>query len=415
MPTKLLSLKEKLFYKIQSYPKNQALLIVSVNYPGAQKLNGLSLFVFYEYIKTLDFKMDDIMFNELGPVGIKLVDDAYQSKREAIAFESSHPLGRLLDIDVYDKGKMVNRTALEMPQRACLICGRDAKTCIVSKRHTLQEVKAAFETLVIDYCRRDVGRQVSLAMVMEVSVHPSFGLVNPINQGIHEDMDIIMFLRVIDALTPYFKAVATISTKQSLVSYFEALRKHGIVMENIMFQITQGVNTHKGFVFLMLIVLGAMHYDPEREITEAIQAMAQFVKADFDTAPTSTGLYWYQKAGIAGVRGQVLSGLEALIKLKLPYLKKALVSYDDMNAALVSTLLLMMSDCDDTTILKRSDLETLNTLQAKALAVYDQPDQWEAFSQWCLARGLSPGGSADLLGVLVFLRYFFYDKEKETL
>ncbi|NLA78460.1 MAG: hypothetical protein GX845_02795, partial [Erysipelothrix sp.] len=121
------------------------------------------------------------------------------------------------------------------------------------------------------------------------------------------------------------------------------------------------------------------------------------------------------KAGIAGVRGQVLSGLEALIKLKLPYLKKALVSYDDMNAALVSTLLLIMSDCDDTTILKRSDLETLNTLQAKALAVYDQPDQWEAFSQWCVTRQLSPGGSADLLGVLVFLRYFFYDKEKETL
>ncbi|NLA78449.1 MAG: hypothetical protein GX845_02740, partial [Erysipelothrix sp.] len=316
MPTKLLSLKEKLFFKIQSYPENQALLIVSVNYPGAQKLNGLSLFVFYEYLKTFDFKMDEIMFNELGPVGIKLVDDAYQSKREAIAFESYHPLGRLLDIDVFDKGKMLDREAFNVPQRACLICGGDAKTCIVSKRHTFQEVKAAFEIMVIDYCKKDIGRQVSFAMVMEVSVHPSFGLVNPLNKGIHEDMDIIMFLRVIDALAPYFKAVATISTKQSLVSYFDALREHGIVMENIMFQITQGVNTHKGFIFLMLIVLGAMHYDPECELTEAIQAMAQFVKADFDKDPTSAGLYWYQKAGIAGVRGQVLSGLEALIKLK---------------------------------------------------------------------------------------------------
>ena len=104
-----------------------------------------------------------------------------------------------------------------------------------------------------------------------------------------------------------------------------------------------------------------------------------------------------------------------MINHKLPYFKASSLKYGDLNDALVSTLLLIMSDNDDTTILKRSDLETLKILQSHALRVYQTPSEWKSFSKWCVDHHLSPGGSADLLGVLVFLAYFFYDKEKESL
>lgn len=410
--TKLLDLKEAFFLKIQAYPPDQALLIISINYPGSQKLNGFSLFVFYEYLRTINFEVDELIFNELGPIAIKKVDDGYQTKNLAVAFEDSHPLGRLLDLDVYEDGSMLS---VDRPLRKCLICDQTAKECMIKKRHGLDEIRTAFESIVLDYIDQDIDKQVSFAMLMELSVHPSFGLVNPLNQGIHDDMNLMMFMRVINALAPSFKAIDTISTNQTPQAYFNALRVHGIAMEAIMFKESGGINTHKGFIFLMLIVLGAQAYYPNQDLTQSIKNLGQFVLDDFKGEATTSGLYWYQKAKIKGVRGQVLDGLNDLIHHKLPYFKKVNSKYDDLNDALVSSLLLIMSDNDDTTILKRSDLETLYILQSHALRVYQTPSEWESFSKWCVDHHLSPGGSADLLGVLVFLAYFFYDKEKESL
>lgn len=410
--TKLLDLKETFFLKIQAYPPDQALLIISINYPGSQKLNGFSLFVFYEYLKTIHFEIDELIFNELGPFAIKKVDDGHQTKNQAVTFEESHPLGRLLDLDVYEGGSMLS---VDRPLRPCLICDQAAKECMLMKRHGLDEIQAAFEKIVLNYIGQDIDKQVSFAMIVELSVHPSFGLVNPLNQGIHNDMNLMMFMRVINALAPSFKAVGTISTNQTPQAYFNTLRAHGIAMEAIMFKESGGVNTHKGFIFLMLMVLGAQAYYPNHDLSQSIKNLGEFVLDDFKDEATTSGLYWYQKAKIKGVRGQVLNGLSDLINHKLPYFKASSLKYGDLNDALVSTLLLIMSDNDDTTILKRSDLETLYILQSHALRVYQTPSEWESFSRWCVDHHLSPGGSADLLGVLVFLAYFFSDKEKESL
>ncbi len=78
---------------------------------------------------------------------------------------------------------------------------------------------------------------------------------------------------------------------------------------------------------------------------------------------------------------------------------------------LVQTLLAIMQFCEDTTILHRHSYETLKEVQGRAKRIISVGgvrtaaglqaiDQME--EDFC-RRKISPGGSADLLGVTVFL------------
>lgn len=68
-------------------------------------------------------------------------EDPLFIKQVTIDIEETHPLGRLFDIDVYDKtGKGISREQLGAPARRCLLCGEDAKACGRSRNHTMEEL-----------------------------------------------------------------------------------------------------------------------------------------------------------------------------------------------------------------------------------------------------------------------------------
>src|SRR5512142_987251 len=57
-------------------------------------------------------------------------------KRLLAGLEASLPFGRLLDLDVYvDGGRPLDRVALGLAQRACLVCAEPARECIRAARH----------------------------------------------------------------------------------------------------------------------------------------------------------------------------------------------------------------------------------------------------------------------------------------
>ncbi len=415
--TEFLAIKEQRFNRVKSLVnETQCVILIKVNYPGNQKLNAFTFFVFHEAIRTLDMTLDDITYSIEGPVGVKVSNENPMVLKERfVSFEDTHPLGRLIDCDVLTVNGMMSRSDLKDSLRPCFICDQAAHVCIVSKKHTMKAVKQAFHQRVLAYCKSSLSTQILFAMLAEVSTHPSFGLVNPINSGIHQDMDCSTFIHTAYAIAPHFNDVNKIPTTISSQEYFNKLRQLGIEIENTMLQATQGVNTHKGLIFLLLMTLGAKYYYKDLQLKDAVQQLAVHVLADFKAKPTSTGLEWYHKANIQGVREVVLTGLSQCLDGYVPNFLKNMEMYDDCNDAFVTTQLLVMSETQDTTILKRGGIEKLQILQEKAKQAMHHPSQWQKFSDWCVSNQLSPGGSADLLALLVMLAYFFYDKNEEPL
>lgn len=75
--------------------------------------------------------------------------DAWKIKGMTTALEENHPLGRLFDIDVYDRqGKGISRQELGLAGRTCLLCENDAKVCGRSRAHTTEALYAHILELI---------------------------------------------------------------------------------------------------------------------------------------------------------------------------------------------------------------------------------------------------------------------------
>lgn len=99
----------------------------------------------YAAVYLIGGYMDDaeIKGDQRGP------SDALKIKERTVELEETHLLGRLFDIDVFDRGKQpLTRQMVGADRRKCLICGRDAKECGRNRTHTVSELQeAVFEMI----------------------------------------------------------------------------------------------------------------------------------------------------------------------------------------------------------------------------------------------------------------------------
>jgi holo-ACP synthase len=73
-------------------------------------------------------------------------------KRICVGLESIAPFARLIDADVYDlQGATVDRTALKLPPRSCLVCDAPAKECIRLGRHSGAELSGRVHELLAPF------------------------------------------------------------------------------------------------------------------------------------------------------------------------------------------------------------------------------------------------------------------------
>lgn len=64
-----------------------------------------------------------------------------EAKRLAVGIEETHPLGRLMDIDVIGADlRPVSRAELGLAGRSCLICGDNARICMRASRHSYSDL-----------------------------------------------------------------------------------------------------------------------------------------------------------------------------------------------------------------------------------------------------------------------------------
>jgi triphosphoribosyl-dephospho-CoA synthase len=287
------------------------------------------------------------------------------------------------------------------------------------------------ETTILNEVSQTISSFAVQAMLYEVSCFPSPGLVSPISTGAHKDMNYYTFIDSVAVLSKYLPLF--VEEGYSYKCYgdiFNNIRVIGIEAEKEMFIKTKGINTHKGMLFLMGVACAAAGkaiYEKKgfKEIQYVIKEMtAGIVEKELlvlkDNNKLSHGEKLYLKYKNEGIRGEVQKGIPTVFKFSLDFYKQALELSE--NDRLVNTLIGIMQICNDSTIIHRHSPKILEEVQAKAKAIINlggmrTTEGKKLIDNLCeefIERNISPGGSADLLGVTMFLFLVeeFMDKNK---
>lgn len=289
------------------------------------------------------------------------------------------------------------------------------------------------------------------ALLLEVAATPKPGLVDRRNNGAHRDMNFYTFIRSALSLRPHFAIMAQAGQDlaqkppQELFNYVRIL---GLAAEKDMFAATNNINTHKGALFALGLLCASAGqaccrsaersgWQPaalgqfvaqmsqglcQRELADLNTLAAQATNAtqatgavslnnaepDIKVRPTAAlthGQRMYLQYGACGARGQAESGFAQVIEKYLPYLRDLKKQQLDQDEILVRTLLLIGADLDDTNILNRVGA-TKAAWAKEACAALHEHYTHEAACQLddlFIKERISPGGSADLLSVTIFL------------
>ncbi len=358
------------------------------------------------------------------------VVDAVPSHLKCITadIEDSMPVGRLFDMDVLDaEGVHWDRGKVGFDRRRCLLCNDLATVCARERRHPPEEVLKKTERLledaVIKYDAEHIAQVAVQSLLHELCTTPKPGLCDRRNNGSHTDMDLFTFTASASSLWPYFKVCARIGmyTRDEAPTFtFEKLRFAGKTAEQEMLEATGGVNTHKGAIFTLGLLCGAMgrlrraqRVDPARVCAEAAAMTRGLVEHDLHGLedPATAGEQQFAKHGITGIRGEAESGFPSILNAALPILTEGLQNGMTYNDAGRSALLHLIAAIDDTTLIHRSDGATAKRVRRHMrdiLTTNRFPDRRtaEQLDDTFIRHGLSVGGAADLLAATYFLHTF---------
>ncbi|MGN0185033.1 MAG: citrate lyase holo-[acyl-carrier protein] synthase [Aristaeellaceae bacterium] len=343
---------------------------------------------------------------------------AQELKARMCGIEEMDALGRLFDIDVIDaEGRKLERPM----ERRCLICGGPVRACARSRAHSARELSERAHEIIIAFLNEqralEIGRIAHRALIREANVTPKPGLVDRENSGAHRDMDLKLFCKSADALLPWFADCARIGLElrdAAPEQVFGRLRKRGIEAEDAMFAATGGVNTHKGALFSLGILCCAAAMEgegaPVPTILDRAAEIARPALGDLTALrpgdARTGGEVQYLDSGRTGVRGEAAAGFPHARDCGLPALKRALQDGASFNVACLHALLGLMTCVEDSNILRRRGPETLRSVQSRAKALLEKGfsmDDLRRMNDDFVRENLSPGGSADLLAVSIFL------------
>ena len=315
---------------------------------------------------------------------------AAELKAACLALEASASIGRLYDLDVLD----VDGGKLSRPEpRTCLICGGPVTVCSRSRAHGLDAIVDRTNEILADFAAGHLAGLAAKALTEEVRLTPKPGLVDERNNGAHSDMDLPLFLRSIDALTPYFRQITALSLSGADAA---ALQAAGLEAEAAMFRTTGGVNTHKGALFSFSVLLAALG----RYLSDGgdVFAHAAALAAELTTPQDTHGAAVAAHHQVGGARSEALAGF--------PTARQASVLLQTHD--LLTALLWLMAHTEDTNLYHRGGAEGAAFVKEQAAAILAVPPEQrvtltQALDDALIGRWLSPGGSADLLALALFL------------
>ena len=264
-----------------------------------------------------------------------------------------------------------------------------------------------------------VAHLATRALKAELNTTPKPGLVDAHDSGAHRDMDHALMMRSIRAMHPYFVKLATLGYDSTQLPAHNDIVSIGLEAEKAMFKSTGGVNTYKGALFSMGLALTAATYIIGRGKVATTTHGKEYVPGDLLSAiiiqlangfPDTSGTHGSQAKQTAQAGCSLKSALDnaregysQLFEEWLPFYETRIKGDDSYVKH--KTLLRIMCDLDDTNIVYRTDYDTM--LNVKTLARHLLEDFSEAgiedMNRDFVGRNISPGGSADMLALVVFL------------
>ena len=307
------------------------------------------------------------------------------------------------------------------------------------------------------------------ALMDEVYTTPKPGLVDRHDTGAHTDMDCDTFRKSADAVAPYLgqmfvQGILNGCRGGTGKSLFRAINETGIAAEEAMNTATDGVNTHKGAIFTLGLIMAAtgscigkrtgripensgkgfglvpaeksFGLSPDEilfgsipnevlfgltsdEILSEIKNL--FADAIYDDignvlrrAPESFGEKLIHE-GNSGIRGEAAAGFPVIADVGLPAYREAMrvgAGYEDVK---LHTLLSIMAELNDTCVIKRGSYAGAELVKKEASRILAETEigstarrqQLAAMNEMCIRENLSPGGSADMLAAVILINNFF--------
>ena len=271
----------------------------------------------------------------------------------------------------------------------------------------------------------EIGTRAWRALLEEVYTTPKPGLVDRHSNGAHTDMDIPAFEKSAQALWPFFVMMAEqgLSVQTTDEELFGHIRKTGVTAEKAMFRATNGVNTHKGLIFTLGIYCAAAGRCQQRygEVTESgireiqqnmtVRILTEELEILREKEITSHGEENLKKYGTTGVRGEAIAGYPAVWDVALPVLRQGIEEKNDYNLVKLQTLMVLMSQLEDSNILARKNPKTLKWVQETANDFLKYggayaPDAYQELirlDEEFIRENISAGGCADILATAIFI------------
>lgn len=379
---------------------NCALICFTMNIAGEVKRSSLTDFAFRCGESAIINKLGDPLYYEdcsshTGNESFFVYDNytASQLKHITESIEDGSPVGRLYDMDVLDAEQ--NKLSRVSP-RSCIVCNGTASVCARNREHGLNAVFDKTNLILLSFASQELARIAVESLIAEVHTTPKPGLVDENNTGSHNDMDVSMFECSANALNDSF-VQATMAGLAGQPS-FEALRQIGLCAEQAMNSATCGVNTHRGAIYSFVLLLygygRALSFGSDPFECVEVMCEGELKRIVYGTNGEDVRLRY----GANGAKAEAMRGFPTAREAA-----KLLANNEPF-----SVLLWIISQTEDTNVLHRGGVEGLNFLRQECVRIWvmSAEQQKEAALQLdkeCIKRRISPGGSADMLAMALFI------------
>ncbi|QXI16129.1 triphosphoribosyl-dephospho-CoA synthase [Pseudomonas hamedanensis] len=249
------------------------------------------------------------------------------------------------------------------------------------------------------------------ALIDEADLSPKPALVDRRGNGAHTDLHLGLMHASALALWPAFKEMveAALNIGEVGLPLREAIGRIGREGEQAMLATTNGVNTHRGAIWALGLLVTAAALQPK--FIALCAARLALLDDCYAPKPLSHGAQVAQRYGARGAREEAQLGFPSVLQRGLPQLHKSRANGHGEQNARLDALLAIMTELADTCVLYRAGEPGLHAMQRGAQAVLDAGGsaslsgrrRLHELDQQLIALNASPGGAADLLAATLLL------------
>lgn len=253
------------------------------------------------------------------------------------------------------------------------------------------------------------------ALIEEARLSPKPGLVDSRGAGAHRDLSLDLMERSALSLQPTFYRLALHSwLRPADGALRQEIGRLGREGEQQMMAATDGVNTHRGAIWALgLLVSASAMLGGRGSVAFIAAAAAQLASLPDPFSPKnfSKGQRAVQRYRVPGARDEAVEGFPHVVSRALPQLHRSRRQGAGESQARLDALMAIMCTLTDTCVLNRGGMPALNAMHRGALAVLAAGgaatsagrDALAELERRMLQDNASPGGAADLLAATIFL------------